>query len=115
MKLACDRLQAVFRNIQQVEKRNFGYDLEAENHTGQKVQIEIKGLSSDADVELTGNEAVAANIHGDSFYLCVVSGIPNLPTARLLQNPASPRIGKREKLTILEEDWKAGVEVKGER
>ncbi len=115
MKLASDRLQAVFRNIQQVEKRNFGYDLEAENHTGQKVQIEIKGLSSDADVELTGNEAVAANIHGDSFYLCVVSGIPNLPTARLLQNPASPRIGKREKLTILEEDWKAGVEVKGER
>ena len=111
MNCACDRLQALFRNIQQVEKRNFGYDLEAEDQAGKKVHIEVKGLSSDADVELTGNEANAADTHRDAFFLCVVSGIPNLPVIRLVQNPAS--IGKKDKLTIREEDWKAGPEVQG--
>ncbi|MBI4662203.1 MAG: DUF3883 domain-containing protein [Verrucomicrobia bacterium] len=111
MNFACDRLQAMFRNIQQVEKRNFGYDLEAADQARQKVHIEVKGLSSDADVELTGNEANAADTHRDAFFLCVVSGIPNLPVIRLVQNPAS--VGKKDKLTIREEDWKAGLEVQG--
>jgi hypothetical protein len=113
MNFACERLQTRFRNIQQVERRNFGYDLEAEDQAGQKVHVEVKGLSSDADVELTGNEADAADVHRDRFFLCVVSGIPNLPSIRLVQNPAS--IGKKDKLTIREEDWKAGLEVEGKR
>ena len=109
MHFACDKLQSRFRSIQQVEKRNFGYDLEAEDETGTKVHIEVKGLSVDGDVEMTGNEADAADIHHNSFYLCVVAGIPNSPMIRLVQDPA--RIGKKEKLTIREQDWKAGLPV----
>ena len=109
MNFACERLRVLFRNIQQVERRNHGYDLEAEDQMGQAVHVEVKGLSSDADIELTGNEAKAADTHRDSFYLCVVAGIPNLPMIRLVQNPAS--IGKNDKLTICQADWKAGLPV----
>jgi len=113
MNFACERLQKCFQNIHQVEKRNFGYDLEAEEQGGQEVHVEVKGLSSDKDVELTGNEADAADLHRDRFFLCVVSGIPNLPSIRLVQNPAS--IGKKDKLTVREKDWKAGLDLEGKQ
>lgn len=106
MNFSIERLQAVFNNIEAVEKRNFGYDLKAQNFDGQQVRIEVKGLSSSIDVELTGNEADAADTHRDSFFLCVVSMIPNSPTIRLVQNPAV--IGKKDKLLIREADWQAG-------
>jgi hypothetical protein len=99
----------VFKNIEAVEKRNFGYDLNAQNHDGQQVHIEVKGLCSNGDVELTGNEADAADMHGDSFFLCVVSMIPNSPTIRPVQNPAA--IGKKDKLLLREADWQAGQPV----
>jgi hypothetical protein len=57
-------------------------------------------------VELTGNEADVADKYRLSFYLCVVSSIPNAPTIHIIRDPAS--IGKKDKLTILEQDWKAG-------
>ncbi len=106
MNFAIEQLQALFNSIEAVDKRNFGYDLQALDQKSEKVHIEVKGLSSDGDVELTGNEAEAANIHRDRFYLCVVSGIPNLPVLRLVQNPAL--IGLRDKLTIRQADWQAG-------
>jgi len=108
MNFARERLETRFRDTQQVEKRNFGYDLEAEDEAGERVHVEVKGLSSDADVELTGNEAEAADLYRDQFFLCVVSGIPNLPNIRLVRNPAS--IGKKDKLTVRVEDWKAGLD-----
>jgi len=106
MNFTIERLKMIFNKVEAVDKRNFGYDLQALDHEGEKVHIEVKGLSSDGDVELTGNEAEAANIHRDRFYLSVVSGIPNLPVLRLVQNPAL--IGQRDKLTILQADWQAG-------
>jgi hypothetical protein len=109
MGFSIERLQSVFDKIEAVEKRNFGYDLKAQKRDGQPVRIEVKGLSSSGDVELTGNEADAADKHPDSFFLCVVSMIPNSPAVRLVQNPAA--IGKKDKLLIHEADWQAGQPV----
>jgi len=74
-----DKLATRFKNMVPVDKLNHGYDMEAEEADGQKVHLEVKGLSAEGNVELTGNEATAARIHGQSFYLCVVSGIPDMP------------------------------------
>ena len=109
MNFAAERLQSLFSKIEAVDHLNFGYDLKAQDNTGQPVHIEVKGLSSNNDVELTGNEADAADMHRDSYFLCVVSMIPNLPTIRLVQNPAV--IGKKDKLLIREADWQAGQPV----
>lgn len=64
-------------------------------------------MSVDQDVELTGNEADAADTYKSSFYLCVVASIPNSPTIHLVNNPAQPGIGKKDKLTIPMDVWKA--------
>src|SRR5947209_18660772 len=88
-----------------VEERNVGFDISAETQDGTPIQVEVKGLSADQDVELTGNETSAADKYQDSYYLCVVSSIPNSPTLHFVQNPA--RIGTKNKLTIPVNIWKA--------
>jgi hypothetical protein len=60
--------------------------------------IEVKGLSHDQHVELSGNEADAADRCQDSFYLCVVSSIPENPAMYMVRNPA--RWGRKDKLTV---------------
>ena len=109
MNFAEERLQSRFSKIEAVDHLNFGYDFKPQDNAGQPVHIEVKGLSSNNDVELTGNEANAADTHKGSFFLCVVSMIPNLPIIRLVQNPAA--IGKKDKLLIREADWQAGQPV----
>lgn len=104
MKFVEDKLGARFKNMVPVDKLNHGYDMEAEEATGQKVHLEVKGLSAEGNVELTGNEAKAARIHGLSFYLCVVSGIPDTPALHLVRDP--DRVGEKDKLTIKAADWK---------
>lgn len=101
---ALDKLKAKFQNIQLVEKLNFGFDIQAETPDGAAVQVEVKGVSVEQDVELTGNEADAADKYKSSFYLCVVASIPNSPTIHLVNNPAG--VGKKDKLTIPAEVWK---------
>ena len=98
------KLKAKFQNIQLVEKLNFGFDIQAETPEGAAVQVEVKGVSVEQDVELTGNEADAADTYKNSFYLCVVASIPNSPTIHLVNNPAG--VGKKDKLTIPAEVWK---------
>lgn len=100
-------LEATYAKITPVDKLNLGYDVEAETQTGKKICIEIKGQSHDQDVELKGNELDAADIHKDSFYLCVVSSIPENPTMHMVNNPAAPGVGKKDKLTIPVSTWKA--------
>jgi len=101
---ALDKLKAKFQNMQLVEKLNFGFDIQAETPEGVAVQIEVKGVSVEQDVELTGNEADAADKYKSSFYLCVVASIPNLPIIHLVNNPAD--VGKKDKLTVPAEVWK---------
>lgn len=99
-----EKLKAKFQNTQLVEKLNFGFDIQAETPDGASVQVEVKGVSVEQDVELTGNEADAADKYKSSFYLCVVASIPNSPTIHLVNNPA--RVGKKDKLTIPVDIWK---------
>ncbi len=104
MEYAEHKLAARFNNIVRVEKLNHGYDMEAEDSSGAKVHIEVKGLSADGNVELTGNEAKAARDHGATFYLCVVAGVPQAPAIYLVRDP--DRVGEKDKLTIRVADWK---------
>jgi hypothetical protein len=103
---ALDKLCQKFGNVQLVDKLNYGYDIQATTVAGSPVQIEVKGVSSEQNVELTGNEANAADTYKETFYLCVVASIPNSPVIYLVNNPAKPGIGKKDKLTIPSEIWK---------
>lgn len=106
MNYALKQLKNICRTIEPVEKRNYGYDLKAEKHSGETMHIEVKGQSSDSEVMLTGNETDAADMHKNSFYLCVVSSIPEKPAMHMVKNPAAPGIGKKDKLTIPVSIWK---------
>lgn len=102
---ALEKLKGKYKNVQLVEKLNYGFDILSETSNGSTIQVEVKGVSGEQDVELTGNEADAANSYQKSFYLCVVSSIPNSPAIHLVNNPAV--VGKKDKLTISAEVWKA--------
>ena len=101
---ALDKLKAEYRNVQPVEKLNYGYDIQAQTSTGDDIQIEVKGRSSDEDIDLEGNEARTADTYKDTFYLCVVAFIPSSPKIHMVQNPA--QLGRKDKLTIPAEIWK---------
>ena len=94
-------------NVQRVDKLNFGYDIKVELPDGKKMHIEVKGRSSEIDVELTPNETETADNYKDTFYLCVVSPIPKNSAMYMIQNPAAPGIGKKDKLTIPVSIWKS--------
>lgn len=96
-----------YTSIVHVDKMKFGYDMQAKMPSGEAIHIEVKGQSYDQEVELKGNEVEAADIYKDSFYLCVVSSIPENPALHLLKNPAL--VGKKEKLTIPINIWKASA------
>lgn len=101
---ALEKLKDKYQNVQLVEKLNYGFDIQAETSEGAPIQVEVKGVSGEQDVELTGNEVDAADTYKSSFYLCVVSSIPNSLTIHLVNNPAG--VGKKDKLTIPVEVWK---------
>jgi len=99
------------KKITPVNKANYGYDLEAvltttgkTHHAG--IRIEVKGQTSDSDVELTPEETIAADKHKGNYYVSVVSSIPESPVMHMVQNPAAPGVGKKDKLTIPVKVWK---------
>jgi len=101
---ALDNLKSKFNNVQHVEKLNYGYDIQAQTLEGGDIKIEVKGVSNERDVELTGNETEAADKYKDSFYLCIIADIPDYPKIHMVKNPAY--LGKKDKLTIPAEIWK---------
>lgn len=102
---ALEKLGSKFVDIQLVDKLNYGFDILCKEPNGAQIQVEVKGVSTDEDVVLTGNEADAADTYKQSFYLCVVAWIPNSPTIHLLKDPAA--VGNKDKLTIPPDLWKA--------
>ena len=99
------------KNVTRVNKANYGYDLEAVLMHSQKahrarMRVEVKGQTSDSDVESTPDETLAADKHKGNYYLCVVNGIPENPSMHIVQNPGAPGVGKKEKLTIPAKTWK---------
>ena len=107
MSFAKGTLKTKYQKVEVVDKRNFGYDIEAVAKDGRKVQIEVKGKSSDVDVELTENETEAADRFQETYYVCVISSIPENPTMHMVQNPAKPGVGKKDKLTIPVNIWRS--------
>jgi hypothetical protein len=105
------KLKGKYQNVQLVEKLNYGFDIQAKTPDGAPIQVEVKGVSVDRDVELTGNEADAADTYKSSFYLCVVASIPNSPTIHMVNNPAQPSIGRKDKLTIPVDVWKVSESI----
>jgi len=99
-----NKLVNKYRNVQRVDKLNYGFDIQAETFDSVPIHVEVKGVSNEQDVELTGNEVKAADKYKNSFYLSVVSAIPNSPSIYLVNNPAS--VGKKDKLTITVDTWK---------
>ncbi|HXM43991.1 MAG TPA: DUF3883 domain-containing protein [Bryobacteraceae bacterium] len=92
-------------NVTPVENRNLGYDLEADDDAGRHVQIEVKGLSQDGDVNLSPNETLAADTYRESLYVCVVTGIPEQPAMFLVRDPALN--GRKERITVPADVWRS--------
>jgi hypothetical protein len=106
MNFAEEKLKTRYANVVRVDKRNFGYDVEVETQSGDKLRVEVKGLASDKDpVDLTGNETKAADKYKDAFFLCVVASIPERPAMFMVQNPVA--VGEKEKLTVPPDVWRA--------
>lgn len=106
MRFAEEKLRATYAKVSRVDKLNVGYDLSAEGgRNGESIEVEVKGKTTEDNVELTGNETTAADKYQDSFYLCVVGAIPHHPVMYMVQNPA--RSGKKDKLTVPPTIWRA--------
>jgi hypothetical protein len=104
MNYALAQLGVRWRSVIPIDKRNFGYDIDAETDTGEHVQVEVKGCTEERDIELTPNETLAADKYRRSFLLCVVCGIPDQPRMYVLPDPADA--GKKDKITVLAAVWK---------
>ncbi len=101
-----EKLRSIGSTVVRVEKRNFGYDLEVSRPDGTTMRVEVKGFTSEQDVELTQNETHAADKYRDEYYVLVVSNIPEHPKAYLVPNPTDPGVGRKDKLTIPIATWK---------
>lgn len=66
-----------------------GYDYEVEKD-GQRILIEVKGTSGDpSDVELTPGETKKALEYRESYWVAVVTNIPNSPRIYIVKDPVS--------------------------
>jgi len=101
---AKENLRRCYKTLTDVQKRNPGYDLEAEKDSGERNYIEVKGRTTEEDIELTREETQAAYKHGEFYHLYVVAFIPELPDPHMVGNPY--KVGKTEKLTIPARTWK---------
>ncbi len=104
MNYALEKLKGECRKVTPVEKLNYGYDVEAEATNGQLMRVEVKGKTKDEDIELDRNETRAADANKDSFYLCVVSSIPENPRSYMVKDPVT--VGKKDKVLISADIWK---------
>lgn len=102
---AKEELSKQYASVVVVDKRNYGYDIEADSPSGEKMRIEVKGITHDQDVELDSNETTTADTYKDSFYVCVVASVPESPSIHLVRNPAV--VGKKDKVTLTQAMWKA--------
>jgi hypothetical protein len=97
------QLKVGCKGVTVVDARNFGYDLAVALDDGRNLCVEVKGLTNDRDIELTGNETTAADTYRDDYFLFIVSGIPERAVMHAVRNPAA--IGRKDKLTIAVATW----------
>ncbi len=104
MNYTLEKLRSACRQVTPVDKLNYGYDIEAEAKSGELMRIEVKGKTKDEDIELDRNETRAADANKDSFYLCVVSSIPENPKSYMVKDPVT--VGKKDKVLIPADIWR---------
>ena len=106
MGFAIERLGARCKAVTPVESQNYGYDLNVEMRSSEKIVVEVKGRSDEQEIELTPRETEAADLRKNTYFLCVVASIPHNPSMHMIGNPAGPGIGKKDKLRIPVTVWR---------
>ncbi|KXA93318.1 hypothetical protein AKJ65_06405 [candidate division MSBL1 archaeon SCGC-AAA259E19] len=81
-----------------------GFDFKAKNRRGEEVYIEVKGMKSEDNEELTEKQSKFADAHEDSYLACIVPRIPENPELYLVENPAKE--GEKKKIAIPKSVWK---------
>lgn len=82
-----------------------GYDFEIKNADGLNF-IEVKGLATEGGgVLFTNKEWQTALKHGDRYYLVLVKNISTTPSIKIIQNPASKLIAKKNIYTTIQVSW----------
>jgi len=107
MNYALEKLRSKCSQVTPVDKLNYGYDIEAVANNGQLMRVEVKGKTKDEDVELDRNETRAADANKDSFYLCVVSSIPENPKGHMVKDPIA--VGTKDTVVIPADIWKTSI------
>lgn len=102
------KLASELSNFVPKDRQQHGYDLEATDiKTGSLVKLEVKGEKHEGPISLVGNEpdaAQQAKLNGQSFWLCVVPGIPENPELWIVKDVIA--IGESIILTIPVSKWK---------
>lgn len=106
MNVAEEMLSHVYARVSRVHMRNLGYDLEVETRDGRVLRVEVKGLGSDGDVELTPNETQTADHYQEEYALCVVAPIPASPHLHVILNPTAPGRGAKYSLKVPSTVWR---------
>ncbi len=91
-------------NIKDVHGRDYGYDIDVTKRRGYSIKIEVKGLSTDIDITLTGHESEAADKYKVNYYVAVVNSIPQSPSIHFLRNPSYR--GQKETILVPSTLWK---------
>lgn len=107
MNYAFEKLKSECSQVTRVDKLNYGYDIEAVAKNGQLMRVEVKGKTKDEDIELDRNETRAADANKDSFYLCVVSSIPENPKGHMVKDPIT--VGTKDRVVISATVWKTSI------
>lgn len=107
MNYAFEKLKSECSQVTPVDKLNYGYDIEAVAKNGQLMRVEVKGKTKDEDIELDRNETRAADANKDSFYLCVVSSIPENPKGHMVKDPIA--VGTKDTVVIPADIWKTSI------
>jgi len=90
-----------------IDSRDFGcgYDFEIQDGK-QSYFIEVKGLASvDGGILFTNKEWQTALKHGEKYYLIIIKNLSVSPELKIIQNPASQLIPRKNIYTAIQVSW----------
>ncbi len=108
MALVEDKMSSELTSFVPKDSQKDGYDREARRLTDNSIVcLEIKGRKREEPVQLSGNEPIAAKQakqKNQSFWLCIVPGIPENPELWVVEDPLS--VGDYDVVTVDVGKWK---------
>jgi len=100
------------RNIVDVRDAAVGFDFAV--RAVERRAIEVKGLKAlRGDIQFTDREWSEARFRADDYWLVVVGGITDTPTARMLTNPCSVLDARCAYQRAIRPVWRASISVRG--